>query len=772
MNVGLAIRSRPLQERAVGSASPVRPASAAAGPVFCFVAAGRTRWAWVLAALMLLGLGAPPRALAAATAYEWRNVAIGAGGFVSGVVFHPRERGLAYARTDIGGAYRWEAATRRWVPLLDGLGHDDANLMGIESLAVDPSDPERLYLAAGTYLKKGNGAILRSSDRGRTFQRSDLPFALGGNEMGRGNGERLAVDPNDGRVLMFGSRAAGLWRSEDAGAHWKPVASFPAVAIAPESGTMTSWAGLQPVGIVSVLFDPRSGSAGAPTPTLYAAVSTRGTSLYVSHDGGLHWAPLAGQPGGLRPTRMALAGDGELYVAYADEPGPNTMNDGALWRYSSAGSAWRDISPAPQSSDLQHDGFGWGAVAVDPSNPRVLIASTLCRYAPRDEIFRSVDGGEHWTPILGDAQFDHATVPWTAHTFPHWIASLAIDPFDPDHALFVTGYGLWASRNLGEAGRAPVRWGFDDDGLEETAALALASPGEGAHLLSGVGDIDGFRHDALDRYTLQFGGPRLTNTEAMAWAGQAPQVLVRAGRIRDRKDQQVRALYSRDGGRSWTPFASEPPQGEGAGRITIAADGTRVIWTPDKSEAAWITADFGGRWQAVKGLPANAVVEADRFDPGIYYGFDAVEGKLYISGNGGVEFKQAGAGIGEVGAWYRAEVRPSITEPATVYVTGAWHGLMRWSARGLERLPGVENALSLGLGAPRPGGKAPTLFLYGQVGGSFGLFRSDDDGKRWTRIDDDAHRYGGMRLVTGDPRLYGRVYFAAEGRGVVYGDPR
>ncbi|GHH54639.1 cellulase [[Pseudomonas] boreopolis] len=709
-------------------------------------------------------------ASAASTAYAWRNVAVGAGGFVSGVLFHPRERGLAYARTDIGGAYRWDAAAKRWVPLLDWLPHDDANLMGVESLAVDPSDPERLYLAVGTYLKRGNGAILRSSDRGRTFRRADLPFPLGGNEMGRGNGERLAVDPNDGRVLFFGSRGAGLWRSGDGGASWKKVEAFPAVATAPESGTQTRWAGLQPVGIVSVLFDPASGRPGKATPTLYAAVSTRGTSLYVSHDGGARWAPVKGQPSGLRPTRMALASDGELYIAYGDEPGPNVMNDGALWRYSPAGGAWRDISPVPQSSDLQHDGFGWGAVAVDPANPKVLIASTFCRYQPHEEIFRSVDGGEHWTPILGDSQFDHSVVPWTEQAFPHWIASLAIDPFDPDRALFVTGYGLWASRNLTEAGRAPVRWGFDDDGLEETAALALASPSEGAHLISGVGDIDGFRHDDLDKYTLQFGGPRLTNTEAMAWAGQAPQVLVRAGRIRHHEGE-VRALYSQDGGRSWKAFASEPPQGEGAGRITVGADGKRVIWTPSKSDTAWVTADFGQRWQAAKGLPNNAVVEADRFDAGTYYGFDPASGKLYRSGNGGVEFKEVAAGLGEPGPWYRAELRPSLTDPATVYIAAGQHGLRRWSAGGPERLPGVENAMSLGLGAPRPGSKAPTLFLYGQVGGVTGLFRSDDDGKRWTRIDDDAHRYGGMRLVTGDPRLYGRVYFAAEGRGVIYGDP-
>ena len=173
----------------------------------------------MLAALCLAGLAcAQP-----ATGYQWHNVAIGGGGFVSGLVFHPAEPGLLYARTDIGGAYRWSAADRRWQPLMDWMGVDDQGRFGVESLALDPSDPDRVYLAVGTYLhERGQtGAILRSRDRGVSFERTSLPFKLGGNEQGRGNGERLAVDPNDGRVLFFGSRGKGLWRSQDGGAGWR-----------------------------------------------------------------------------------------------------------------------------------------------------------------------------------------------------------------------------------------------------------------------------------------------------------------------------------------------------------------------------------------------------------------------------------------------------------------------------------------------------------------------------------------------------------------------
>src|SRR5262245_7491736 len=86
-----------------------------------------------------------------APAYTWSNVEIVAGGFVPGIIFNQSEPNLVYARTDIGGAYRWNPATSRWMPLLDWVSFDEWNLTGIDSLATDPVDPNRVYLLAGTY---------------------------------------------------------------------------------------------------------------------------------------------------------------------------------------------------------------------------------------------------------------------------------------------------------------------------------------------------------------------------------------------------------------------------------------------------------------------------------------------------------------------------------------------------------------------------------------------------------------------------------------------
>ncbi|GEC06065.1 hypothetical protein SSP24_37200 [Streptomyces spinoverrucosus] len=96
-------------------------------------------------------------------------------------------------------------------------------------MAVDPAHPNRVYLALGAYTQSwaGNGAVLRSDNRGATWKRTDLTVKLGGNEDGRGCGERLLVDPRDSDTLWLGTRHDGLLKSTDRSATWQP-ADFPA----------------------------------------------------------------------------------------------------------------------------------------------------------------------------------------------------------------------------------------------------------------------------------------------------------------------------------------------------------------------------------------------------------------------------------------------------------------------------------------------------------------------------------------------------------------
>jgi xyloglucan-specific exo-beta-1,4-glucanase len=77
-----------------------------------------------------------------------------------------------------------------------------------------------------------------------------------------------------------------------------------------------------------------------------------------------------------------------------------------------------------------------------------------------------------------------------------------------------------------------------------------------------------------------------------------------------------------------------------------------------------------------------------------------------------------------------------------------------------------------GLGKAADGARWPALYAIGQQAGQDAVWRSIDGAMTWHRINDDRHQWGlRFRVISGDPRIFGRVYIGTDGRGVVYGDP-
>ncbi|GGT32793.1 hypothetical protein GCM10010271_41120 [Streptomyces kurssanovii] len=82
-----------------------------------------------------------------------------------------------------------------------------------------------------------------------------------------------------------------------------------------------------------------------------------------------------------------------------------------------------------------------------------------------------------------------------------------------------------------------------------------------------------------------------------------------------------------------------------------------------------------------------------------------------------------------------------------------------------------EKADAVGFGKAAPGASYRTVFVSAKIGGLRGIFRSTNGGADWTRINDDAHQWGWTGAsITGDPRVYGRVYVSTNGRGIQYGE--
>ncbi|MDZ5645963.1 exo-alpha-sialidase [Nitrospirillum sp. BR 11828] len=750
-------------------------------------------------------------ALVGQVPYQWKNVQIVGGGFVDGIIFHPTEPGVRYARTDMGGAYRWDGAARRWVPLLDWVSYADTNLMGVESIALDARNPDRVYLALGTYTSPDapNGAILRSDDRGRTFRRVDVPIKFGGNENGRGNGERLAVDPNDPDTLYLGTRHDGLWVSHDGATTWSRVPSFPDVTEDPSTQAV---AGVPPwarggAGLVFVIFDPRSGAgAGKGSRTIYVGASLKGRdNLFRSTDGGKTWAPVPGQPTANRPTRAALAADGTLYVSYGSSPGPTRMTDGAVWKLDTRRGQWTDITP--DKPDAAHGAaFGYAAVAVDAHNPRVVIASSFDRHrrpgtSPGlgEDIFRSVDGGKTWHGVFGGPRgdgknggvYDYSLAPYVKPTPIHWLFDIEIDPTNPDHALFTTGYGGWETFDLRAVDKGqPSHWQVMSTGIEETVAMAFTSPSQGAPLISAIGDYGGFVHWDLDKPAAEGAAapPLFGNTDSVVSAPLKPEVVVRVG-IRDERYPGANIGYSLDGGHSWQAAGMPTPEAK-RGKVAVSADGATWVWTPQGAKeglvsGAFVTTDRGATWTNAQGLPEGVRVIGDAVDPDTFYALSLFDGKLYVSTDRAAHF-QARPFTLPNGLPTPAVVRNGRGDPRggqdALYATpdargdlwiAAFDGLYHGTAAGgaYTRMPGVEQLHAFGFGRAAPGAAAPALYLVGTIDRQRGIFRSDDAGRHWVRVNDDQHQWGLILQVSGDPKRYGRVYVGTHGRGIVYGDP-
>ncbi len=692
---------------------------------------------------------------ARAETYTWKNVVLGGGGFVSGLITHPDAPGVVYARTDIGGAYRWNPADNSWIPLLDFAA--DANTYGIESVALDPSDSNRLYIAASRASSTLKW-IFVSTNQGTTFSSFTPPFALDGNARGRGGGERMAVDPNLGSILFYGTRGQGLYKSVDYGATWSPVATFPVSTTA------------NTVGIVFVQFVQSSGTPGAATPVILAGVSQTGNNLYRSTDGGATWSVVSTvDSASYMPNHAAQDGSGNLYITFDDTCGPNdNVAAGAVCKLNLLTLASSDVSPVKQPGEQG----GWGGVSVDAQHPTTLVVSTLDRWwpSPYDQIYRSTNGGASWKttalslPGTGDA-------PWTVARTPHWCESVQIDPFNSDRAWYVTGYGIFSCTNLTAAdSNGTVHWTFTSDGLEEMVPLGLASPPTGPYLLSQVGDQGGFRHFNLDVSppVADYFSTHRGTSYGIDFAENNPDIIVRLF------SDAPYGGYSLDGGTTWNDFASTPPGTTGPGNIAVSADGSRIVWKPAGASAFYYSANNGATWTASTGGPSGTRSPvSDRVNGNKFYIYTSSSGgRMYVSADGGASFS-AGAVISASSS--SLVPHAVFSHEGDLWLPRGTGGLARSTDSGssFSTLATVQQATYVAFGRAATGQSYPAVFIIGQVGGVTGIFRSDDQGASWTRINDDQHQFGlsWVHCFCADPRVYGRVYFGTEGRGIIYGEP-
>jgi hypothetical protein len=688
-------------------------------------------------------------------AYSWGNVGIGGGGFVSAVIPSKTEANVVYARTDVGGAYRWDNASGRWVSLLDWVAEDQVGFLGVEALAIDPKNAANVYMTVGiNYFNGGKTAVLRSSDYGRTFAVADVTsqFKAHGNGMGRQNGERLVVDPGSSNVLYAGTRQSGLFKSTNYGASWARVTALNVTTTPNDNG------------ISLVLADPSSVSGGVAQRLLVGVsrYGSAGANLYRSDNAGASFSAISGSPSGLMPQRAAFDGAGNVYITYANGAGPNgnssgsePMNSGQIWRYTISNGAWTNVTPSGVNA-------AFSGISVDPTNSQRLVASTINQYMQQgdswgDHVYISTNGGASWTDVINRGFVrDNGGVPWINGKAMHWAGVAVFDPFNNKAVWLTSGNGIFKTANIDAV---PTTWTFTVKGLEETVPLNINSI-PGGPVLSAIGDYDGFLHYSVDTYTNPQYSPTMGTTTGLAVADANTSLAGRVGH---------KMYTSANGGVNWTQTNMNGTYGQ----VALSASGTVLLHNPSNSSTMYRSTNMGSSWSTVGGLSVNnARPVADPANASKFYVYNPADGSFMISTDSGTSFWK----FSTLAAGGSDAIRAAPGREGDVWVPLYGGGLARTTSSGWQfsNIANVTYCGAVGFGKAAAGASYPTVFIWGTIGGVTGVYRSTDAGQSWTRINDSAHQYGGPgngHFVVGDMNTFGVVYMSTAGRGIVVGKP-
>jgi len=267
--------------------------------------------------------------------------------------------------------------------------------------------------------------------------------------------------PLDSRVLYVGAAGGGVWKSTDGGVTYKPVfdkhiQSIGALAIDPSQPDQVVWAGTgecwtrnsvtigdgvykttdggqnwtrmgleKTERISAVKVDPKNPNTVyvAALGPLWGTGPDRG--VYKTTDGGKTWEKIlyVDENTGCADLAMDPQNPNTLYASFWEfrrtawsfnSGGPKS----ALYKSTDAGKTWAKI----------HNGFPAGklgriAVAIAPSNPKILYSVIESETDDTKGLYRSEDAGASWKRTNGDFELT---------VRPFYFSRIVVDPRNPD----------------------------------------------------------------------------------------------------------------------------------------------------------------------------------------------------------------------------------------------------------------------------------------------------------------------------------------------------
>src|SRR6478672_11119775 len=289
------------------------------------------------------------------------------------------------------------------------------------------------------YVGSASGGVWKSTNGGNTFK--PVFDKTGVQSVGA-----VAIDPKNPKVVWAGTGESwtrnsvsvgnGVYRSADGGENWANMGLKESERVA------------------KIIVDPKNTDTVyvCATGKLWSDSDERG--VYRTSDGGKTWTKVLRGGNGSTGCGMLAMDPSDPKTLYASMwdfrrqgwtfrsggPSETAPSGSGLFKSTDGGTTWKELSDSSMSNGLPPKPWGRTALAVAPSNPKVVYA-TVEAAMPRNGLYRSDDGGKTWA-ALDRSQM----MVWR----PFYFSNLIVDPKD-ENRVYKAGGALILSTDGGKS---------------------------------------------------------------------------------------------------------------------------------------------------------------------------------------------------------------------------------------------------------------------------------------------------------------------------------
>ena len=330
---------------------------------------------------------------------KWRNVGPFHGGRISSVTGAIGQSGVFYVGTPLGGIWKTTSGGVTWFPVFD----QEKSVDSVGAIQVAPSNADIVYAGAGDPISGslGNG-MWKSTDAGTTWKHIGLEDTV--------KIDSIVVDPTDPNLVLASAlgdttrKGGGVWRSTDGGQTWTNTLKTPDY----DGVRDLQYAYDAPNVMLAATQGTNDGRGGAAGGRGGAQARSKPAQLFKSTDKGVTWTQIKIPPfEGRIALALAMQTKGQRFYIV----GNAIENGSGLYRSDDGGATWQHMA-GKDTRIANGQGAYSSGVFVDSQNPDVLYTMSTAMYRSTDggvtfAPFKGAPGGEDYHKLWIDPTNGH-----------------------------------------------------------------------------------------------------------------------------------------------------------------------------------------------------------------------------------------------------------------------------------------------------------------------------------------------------------------------------